>query len=394
MNGEPQAPLDPEELSGSSLRLETDATLKSDSVSDVGCASIAILPVRRRSRKWLALILFLLTCASTFYAGTGQFRAPMTFIDPATGKRVMQIEVDRATRRGKILIDWPQTLLNGLAYATSVLAILMAHEMGHYLQARRYQVPASLPMFIPMPFGPLGTMGAVIVQQPGAADRKSMFDIAISGPLAGLAVALPLNWWGIQHSYIVKMSPNSVGWTNPRIVEWMIAWIQRPLQPGEDILFNPILFAGWVGIFITGLNLMPIGQLDGGHILYCLVGRRAHSIARMLYFGAVGFVVFKVVQGHIEYSAWTFMLVLVWIMGTRHPPTADDRMPLGKTRIVLGWLTLAFIIIGFVSVPMYESQAPEQPAVESLGPLSRSVCLSTWNEESSKRFRRREPIAK
>ena len=132
-------------------------------------------------------------------------------------------------------------------------------------------------MFIPLPFSPLGTMGAVIIQQAGVANRKSLFDIAISGPLAGLAVAIPLNWWGIQHSQVIPVPPNSVGWTNPLLVEWMIGWIKEPLRPGQDIVLNPILFAGWVGIFITGLNLIPIGQLDGGHILYCLLGRKATS---------------------------------------------------------------------------------------------------------------------
>src|SRR5258708_33902912 len=105
------------------------------------------------------------------------------------------------------------------------MVMLGAHEMGHSLQARRYRVPASLPMFIPMPFGPLGTMGAVIVQGAGVADRKAMFDIAISGPLAGLAVALPLNWWGIQQSTVVEAVPNQMGWTIPLIVEWMIGLI-------------------------------------------------------------------------------------------------------------------------------------------------------------------------
>lgn len=307
------------------------------------------------------MILFLLTCSSTIYAGTSQFRVPMTVIDPSTGKKLVAIAIDSTTGSKRVLTNWRQSLLNGLTYATAVLVMLGAHEMGHYLQARRYGVPASLPLFIPMPVGPLGTMGAVIAQQAGTADRKSMFDIAISGPLAGLAVALPLSWWGIQNSHVEPLLPNAAGWSNPLIFEWMIGWIHQPLQSGEDIVLNPILFAGWVGIFITGLNLIPIGQLDGGHILYCLLGKKAHQIARALYFGAISFVVFQFVQGRTEYSAWTLMLILVGVMGTRHPPTADDRVPLGKTRVILGWLTLAFIFIGFVSSPMYESKGPSEP---------------------------------
>jgi len=140
----------------------------------------------------------------------------------------------------------------------------------------------------------------------------------------------------------------------------MIGWIHRPLLPGEDILLNPILFAGWVGIFITALNLVPIGQLDGGHLLYCLLGKRAHRIGRLLYFGAVAFVVLKIMQGHNEYVAWTLMLALLWFMGTEHPPTANDDVPLGTTRVVLGWLTLAFILIGFIPSPQYVNPPPEK----------------------------------
>src|SRR5262249_19640054 len=241
---------------------------------------------------------------------------------------------------------------------------LGAHEMGHYLQARRYGVPVTLPLFIPM-IPPLGTMGAVIVQQPGVADRKSMFDIAITGPLAGLVVALPLNWWGIAHSQIRPVADITFGYTNPRIVEWMIAWIHRPLGPGEDIVLNPILFAGWVGILVTALNLIPIGQLDGGHILYCLIGRKAHWVALPLFLGGIGFVIYQMLSGRPP--GWLLMVFLIFLMGTRHPPTANDDVPLGKTRIILGWLTLAFIFIGFISAPMYQTPvkppAPESPTV-------------------------------
>jgi membrane-associated protease RseP (regulator of RpoE activity) len=319
-------------------------------------------PARPFPRRRLALILFFLTCASTIYAGAGQFAQPKILVHPVTGQRGVQFQVDPRTGKAKPVIDRARSLLNGLTYAAGVMLILGAHEMGHYLQARRYRVPASLPMFIPMPITPFGTMGAVIVQDAGVADRKSMFDIAISGPLAGLVVALPLNWWGIQHSEIGQITPGGGGWTNPLIVEWMISIIHRPLLPGEDIALTPIVFAGWVGIFITGLNLIPIGQLDGGHILYCLLGRRAHQIARALFVGAVVIVVFNVWRGHQEYMSWSLMLFLIWLMGTRHPPTANDRVPLGKARIILGWLTLSFIVIGFVPAPMYTAEPVAPPA--------------------------------
>lgn len=302
-------------------------------------------PPRRRR----ALTLFVLTCLTTLYAGATQF---------AMGRRV----IDPNTNRPAVELDVAATVGNGLSYATGVMVILLCHEMGHYLQARRYGVPASLPYFIPMPIGPFGTMGAVIVQQPGVADRKAMFDIAISGPLAGLVIALPLNWWAIRESSIGPIVPGSEGWTNPVVVEWMVALIHRPLGPGEDIALSPLLFAGWVGIFITALNLIPIGQLDGGHILYCLIGKRAHTVARWVYRLAVILVVVNLLRDNYEYAAWTLMLVLIGLMGTRHPPTADDHVPLGTFRVVLGWLTLAFILIGFVRAPTYRGEVPDAPA--------------------------------
>jgi membrane-associated protease RseP (regulator of RpoE activity) len=329
--------------------------------------------VPRYSKRWLALALFSFTCASTFYVGTNQFLTPKTVIHPVTGQRSRQIAIDPLTRRGMIAIDWGKSLLNGLTYAAAVMLMLAAHEMGHYLQARRYGVPASLPFFIPMPFTPLGTMGAVIVQEAGTADRKSMFDIAIAGPLAGLAVALPLNLWGIQHTTVEQLPLHARGWTNPLIVEWMVGWIKEPLQPGHDIILNPILFAGWVGIFITGLNLIPIGQLDGGHILYCLLGRKANPIFRALHIAAVGFVVVQAVRGHTEYVAWAPMLILVWFMGTQHPPTADDRVRLGMPRVLLGWLTLAFIVVGFVPSPTYETQSLRQQGPNQHNPMQQTA---------------------
>jgi Zn-dependent protease len=282
-------------------------------------------PVHRTPRLRLAVVLFLLTCVSTYWA-------------------------------------------NGLTYSLCVMAVLGAHELGHYLQARRYGVPASLPFFIPFPISPFGTMGAVIVQQSGVADRKSMFDIAISGPLAGLVVALPLAYFGIRASEFVPIldEPGTIViFSDPLLLKWMIQAVHGPIPPGADLKMNPIYFAGWVGVFITGLNLLPIGQLDGGHILYCLIRRRAHDVARAIFFLAVGFVVFNVAFRDERYLAWSLMLVLIWLMGTRHPPTANDRMSLGWPRIVLGWMTLMFVFIGLTPMPMYEleSKPKFRPAI-------------------------------
>lgn len=294
-------------------------------------------PLPRRRRLVLPLILFVVTCISTYVTGVNTFEQhPVGAPNPLP--------------------------FGGLLYAAAVMAILGAHEMGHFLQSVRYKVPASLPFFIPMPISPFGTMGAVIVQQAGVANRKAMFDIAISGPLAGLVLALPITYWGILHAQVVNLPLNQpvVLFGDPLLVKWMTSFVHGPLQPGQEIALNPLLFAGWVGIFITGLNLIPIGQLDGGHILYTLLRKKAHVVARVLFFFAVFVVIYGGTFVDSAYYGWTLMVLLLWKMGTKHPPTADDYVPLGTPRIILGWLTLLFIIIGFTPTPMYEVRVEEK----------------------------------
>lgn len=302
-------------------------------------------PVRRR--RLLPLLLFFATCLSTFFVGSQMFGR----------SRLVMSSIPGATPR--IEIEVASMLLGGLQYSLGLMAILMAHEMGHFLQAQRYKVPASWPWFIPMPFSPLGTMGAVIVQASGHADRKQMFDIGISGPLAGLVLAIPLTIFGLRDSQIIDMNVFGGGFSfgNPPLLTWLAEWhFGRPLLPNEDVVMTPFLHAGWVGILVTALNLMPIGQLDGGHILYGLIGRKAHRVAVIVLWTAV-FWMFR--TGNWSYSAIVFLML---ITGARHPPTRDDSVPLGRVRVVLGWLTLAFVLIGFTPNPIsIDDRVPQHP---------------------------------
>jgi membrane-associated protease RseP (regulator of RpoE activity) len=140
-------------------------------------------------------------------------------------------------------------------------------------------------------------------------------------------------------------------------MRWMVQAVHGPLSPEQFVIINPLLMAGWVGIFITALNLTPIGQLDGGHILYCLIGKRAHVVAVLFVWLVAGYMVVT------QYWAFSVMLILIMIMGIRHPPTANDEAPLGWGRIVLGWLTLAFLVIGINPRPIdqYEPPPAQQP---------------------------------
>jgi membrane-associated protease RseP (regulator of RpoE activity) len=272
-------------------------------------------PVRRRRRVVLPLVLFLATCFSTFL--------------------------------GYFVVSGSSS--NALVYAISVMTILVCHEAGHFIQAWRYRVYASLPYFIPMPITPLGTLGAVIGMEARVGDRKAIFDIGISGPLAGLVPTLICTIIGIGHMAdlpaAMPQTPEFV-FGAPLLFRWIEQWMLGVVPPGLDITDNPIAFAGWVGLLITSLNLMPIGQLDGGHILYGLLRRRAHTVSWMVLLGGIAAMVIFNAKG------WIVMAMLLLVIGPQHPPTANDDVPLGPFRVLLGWLTLAFVLIGFTPWPL------------------------------------------
>lgn len=291
-------------------------------------------------RRWLPWVLFVATCLSTWFTGAQYYD-----LGPVSREEAK-----------RILASWTfwDVALQGLMYAGPVMLILTAHEFGHYLQALRYRVPASPPYFIPMPFNPFGTMGAIIFQRPGVATRRQLFDIAVSGPLAGLVLTVPICLYGLSMSRIADISPTAsrIAFGDPPLLKLFATWMIGPLGPNQDYVLNPLLMAGWVGLFITALNLFPLGQLDGGHILYCLLGRRANSLSQALF--VILFVV--VLIGGTYYDerlmAWSLMLVLVGLTGSAHPPTANDVEPLGWGRTIVGWLTLAVLPLGFTPVPI------------------------------------------
>lgn len=236
--------------------------------------------------------------------------------------------------------------LKALAYSVPVMLILLCHEFGHYIQARRYRVPASLPYFIPMPIGPIGTMGAVISMSGRMPNRKALFDIGISGPLAGMGPALICTVLGLLWSHVERIPPGFGGRLgDPLLFRVLVNWIFGELPAGHDVFLHPLAFAGWVGVFLTALNLVPIGQLDGGHVLYAMLRGKARIIAWVLFAGAI--IGMAVTRNY----GWSVMLILLYMMGPSHPPTVNDREPLGTGRVVLGWLTLAFLIIGFTPTP-------------------------------------------
>jgi membrane-associated protease RseP (regulator of RpoE activity) len=293
---------------------------------------VSDLHFRPQRNTMLPLMLFLATCASTFWVGVTKWH-PVE--EAYLGSYAAMWQVTRN--------NW-QT---GLQYMVAVLAILLTHEMGHFLQTVKYRIPASYPLCIPVPFNAIGTMGAVIGMDGTRANRRQIFDIGIAGPLAGLAVAIPVLWWGIVELDLSRqLQHNELQLNLPWIARWMLErahpqWADREWIGLSEL--NPYFMAGWVGMLITGLNMLPISQLDGGHTIYALFLERAHTLAKWF----LSFAIFYMVINLDHAAMWTFMLVLVIFMGIHHPPTADDSVELGPGRWIIGLTSLVIPLLCF-----------------------------------------------
>jgi membrane-associated protease RseP (regulator of RpoE activity) len=282
----------------------------------------------------LPLILFVATCLSTFWVGCADWEP---------------LRPDHVGTWSRVLATMSSNWVNGLRYMAAVVAILITHEMGHFLQTVKHRIPASYPLCIPVPFNAIGTMGAVIGMDGLRANRRQIFDIGIAGPLAGLVVAFPVLWIGIQRLDLsATASQDELQLYLPVVGQWMLGWAHADASWGHDVWvplsqLNPYFMAGWVGMLITGLNMLPISQLDGGHTIYALFLDRAHAFAKIF----VSFAIFYVVANLNEAVLWTPMLVLVIFMGIHHPPTADDTVELGPIRWAIGLASLTIPVLCF-----------------------------------------------
>ena len=301
-------------------------------------------PVRRR-RVVLPLVLFVLTCASTFFAGATQK------VTPGFGDTFdLMGPYFLLPARIAIVEHWR----DGFIYMFCVLAILLTHEMGHFVMTVLYHVRSSLPYFIPMPITPIGTMGAVILMDGSRADRKQIFDIGLAGPLAGLIVAVPIIWIGVQRLDLANVQPEGMRYGLPLVMEMLVDRLHPgALKAGAVVAqnqLNPFFMAGWVGLLVTGLNMMPVSQLDGGHVTYALFGRGAHWLARVFMLSV--FVYMGAMYWLFESPPmWLLMAILVLVMGTDHPPTRDDSVRLGWLRTVIGVLSLLIPVFCFAPNP-------------------------------------------
>lgn len=253
-------------------------------------------------------------------------------------------------------------LSGGPRLAIGLVSILFAHEIGHYIACRIYRVDATLPFFIPAPFLSLvGTLGAFIRIRGRIPHRRALFDIGIAGPLAGFVVCLPVLLLGILESRVVLTDLDSgIYLGEPLLFQWAVRVLRGPIPDDFTLSLGPLGLAAWFGLLVTALNLLPIGQLDGGHVTYALLRRRAALISRigswvcllLIYFG----------------PNWLVWSILLRILGRQHPPTWNDAASVGRVRIAVGILGLLVFVVCFVPNPIVFSW---REFFEAVGLLSR-----------------------
>jgi membrane-associated protease RseP (regulator of RpoE activity) len=284
---------------------------------------------------WLHILLFFATLLSTTAVGS---RLALNFQQ----NRPTYIEDLWAAITA---VSHPSTLVNGLPFSLTLLTILMAHEMGHYLTCRYYGINASLPYFLPAPTL-IGTFGAFIRIRSAIPTKRQLFDVGIAGPLAGFAFVIPALAIGLAYSKIIPgvAIKGDFVFGTPGIMRILESCIMPGVSP-SDILVHPIARAAWAGVLATALNLMPIGQLDGGHILYSFVGEHHKLLTRLFVFALLPLGYFS------DSFSWIFWALLIFFFGMKHPRLYDPT-PVGRGRGQLAVLALLILVVSFLPTPV------------------------------------------
>jgi membrane-associated protease RseP (regulator of RpoE activity) len=238
----------------------------------------------------------------------------------------------------------PRLLISGIPFAVTLMGILLAHELGHFFACRHYQISATYPYFIPAPTL-IGTLGAFIRIRSPIFNRRALFDMALAGPLVGFLIAVPALALAILFSKVVPASDPSSSFTfGQPLVERLLELLLRPGVAHTHLLLHPVGRAAWVGLFATALNLLPAGQLDGGHILYAVASERhrrtSFAVAILLVPLAIKF-----------WAGWMVWAVLLVAIGFRHPPLIDRWEPLDRTRRILAGVAVAMFVLCFMPAP-------------------------------------------
>jgi len=267
---------------------------------------------------WVNLLLFITTVFTTLLAG--------------------------ALQQGINVFRHPAGLIQGIPFSFTLMAILLTHEMGHYLTSRYHGVGATLPYFIPAP-SIIGTFGAFIRMTSPIVNKRALLDIGASGPIAGFVIAILAVAIGLHYSMVVEtttMEGMKLG--SPLIFSLISTIMIGPVPDHYDVLLHPIAFAGWIGLFVTALNLIPIGQLDGGHVVYAVFGRRHRTVSLIM-------IPVLILLGVYGWPGWFLWAVLPLIFGINHPPVMDSDSPLDRTRRIIGWISLAIFVMTFTPTP-------------------------------------------
>jgi membrane-associated protease RseP (regulator of RpoE activity) len=312
---------------------------RSPSLEETAAAEVSAAARTRRRLPILNLFLFALTLATTTIAGALNADVPIS----------------------ELGTKWT----SGLPFSLTLMGILLAHEMGHYSLARYHGVPVTLPFFLPGPPFLTGTFGAFIRMRSLPRNRRVLFDVGAAGPWAGVCAAIPAVIYGLRLSEIRPIPPSFSGFEfgDSLLFKLLSHCVVGRVPYGFDIILHPIALAGWFGLLVTVLNLLPVGQLDGGHVIYALFGRRHRWIAR-------GFLIVTVGVGFLGWYGWFLWAILMLLVGLDHPPTLDHETPLDPTRRLVGWLTLMLFVATFIPVPIRMLEGGGGPSPDELIPAT------------------------
>ncbi len=268
----------------------------------------------------LHIVLFVLTFLSTLTVGAVQ-----AGVDP---------------------LKEPLRIYAGLPFAATLMIILLCHELSHYLSSKKHDVVATLPYFIPAPTL-FGTFGAFIKMKTPITTKNALMDIGASGPIAGFVASVIASVIGLSLSRFVPVGKAGEILTlgDSLLFSGLSKLILGTVPKHYDVLLHPIAFAGWIGFFVTSINLIPVGQLDGGHIAYALLGERHTNVSRVL-------ILVMILLGIFLWEGWAVWAVLLILLGFRHPPIVYSAVPLDPKRKVIGWIALVIFVITFMPVPI------------------------------------------
>jgi len=361
-------------LTGLRLRLRQLGWLYSfEDIDGEDYLTCTVMDAPMRRRQGLHLLLFGLTVCTTLVGGGDlgfqNFYQAAYVVAASLFNAAASLVAGGAAAENYwhwLMIAWAglreigSLMVRGIPFSFAVITILGSHEMGHYLMARRYGMNVTLPFFIPVPMG-IGTLGAVIRIKSPLVHRRAVLDVGAAGPLTGAIVSIIFLLAGLQMSHLVAARGMIFG--DSILTRMLTHLFFGKLPPGVDVVLHPFAFAGWLGLLITAINLMPIGQLDGGHIAYALFGRFQRSLAVMAFgmlvtLGVIGLLssagtLFR--QGHEAYWPWLLFAVFTRsLMKPAHPPTLDDTVRLNGRRKLIGVACLVLLFVCFVPAPMIE----------------------------------------